>query len=75
MRELFEETGLWGRAVRELYDGCWEVETDPLAVVHIGIDPEHAADEQRLRGVAWFTFEEMQHDRQVRLVIAALAQS
>ena len=73
IRELFEETGLEGTPVRELFPRCWLVDVDPDARISIGADPEHAADEQVLRGVAWFTLEEKHDDRHVSQVIAALA--
>lgn len=51
VRELWEETGLQGRAVRELFPGCWEMQVDPAAQIHIGVDPELGDDLQALR--AW----------------------
>ena len=73
VRELREETGLRGRAVRELYPGCWLVEVPAHSVVQIGTDPEVTPDRQRLRGVAWFSFEEKADDHQVARVRDALS--
>ena len=72
VRELQEETGLEGRAIRELVDGFWLVVVEPGARISLGVDPELPADEQRLRGVAWFTLDEMADDRHVSKVIEAL---
>jgi 8-oxo-dGTP diphosphatase len=73
-RELLEETGLTGRARRQLFPGCWEVEVDPSARISIGWDPEHeaAGEPQVLRGVAWFTLDEKWDDRHVSQVIEAI---
>lgn len=73
VRELREETGLVGTAVRELFDGCWQVEVEPTSRVVLGTDPELAPDRQALRGVAWFTLAEKQDDHQVARVIRSLA--
>lgn len=72
VRELYEETGLTGRATRELFDGFWLVEVESGAQITLGLDPELPLDEQRLRGVAWFTLDEMRDDRHVSRVIEAL---
>lgn len=74
VRELYEETGLSGRAIRELFDGFWLVEVDPGARVALGHDPELSVEEQRLRGVAWFTLDEMRDDRHASRVLEALRQ-
>jgi len=72
VRELWEETGLRGKPARELFPGCWHVEIEKGARISIGADPELGADEQALRGVAWFTLDEKHDDRQVSKVIAAM---
>lgn len=70
-RELWEETGLRGTPTRELFPGCWQMDADTSARISIGADPELVGDVQVLRGVAWFTLDEMRNDRQVSRVIAA----
>lgn len=72
VRELYEETGLTGQATRELFEGFWLVEVEAGARIALGLDPELPLEEQRLRGVAWFTLDEKHDDRHVSRVIEAL---
>jgi 8-oxo-dGTP diphosphatase len=72
VRELWEETGLRGTAVRELFPRCWLVDIDPDAPIRIGHDPELVGGVQALRGVAWFTLDEKFDDRHVSQIIAAV---
>lgn len=80
VRELREEAGLIGRAVRVLYTTSYQHGDDYGVLVHVeedqvpvlGHDPELPADGQHLYDVRWWPLAEMAEDRQVKLVLAAL---
>lgn len=80
VRELREETGLNGTAVRILYMTTYARGADHGVLVEVpdgqeavlGYDPELPADGQLLSDVRWFPLADMADDCQVRLVISAL---
>lgn len=77
LREVKEEVKLNGRVERFLFedtyslgpDYCFLVSVDPEEEAQLGEDPELPPNEQVMKAVAWFTLEEMKHDRQVSKVI------
>lgn len=80
IREVKEEVCLNGKAERLLFeaeyslgpDYCYLVTVDAKEEAQLGVDPELSADEQVLKGIAWFTLEEKKNDLQVSRVIACL---
>lgn len=80
VRELAEETGLVGVAVRVLYETVYDAGTDHGVLVEaadeqvavLGRDPELPGEAQILRGLRWSPLEDVADARQVRLVIEAL---
>jgi 8-oxo-dGTP pyrophosphatase MutT (NUDIX family) len=77
VRELLEETGLYGRVVRWLFSipyrlgssATFLVEIDEGAEVQLGIDPEEVGSEhQKLVSVAWRSVGEVQESPEVRVM-------
>lgn len=68
LRELAEETGLEGVVVRQLANV-------PDAIFLVNVDDHtepRLGDDDELMSVAWRLLAEVEHDRQVSLVLAAL---
>ncbi len=85
VRELREETGLAGTAVRRLYqrgyrgqDGadvteqCYLVDVPGAGEPALGSDPEAGSGPAMLVGVSWVPVAGLRDDLQVRLVLGAL---
>ena len=79
-RELLEETGLHGRAVKLLWEDhyskgtlvCYLVEIDPLAEAVLGFDPELDGMEPELVELRWFPIAEVRNDRMVKRTLEVL---
>ena len=81
LRELDEETGLKGTAVRFLFTMPYDlgtsatflVEVDATAQVSLGYDPEEAQEScKMLQDVAWFPIKDVRDNPEVRQVLASL---
>jgi 8-oxo-dGTP pyrophosphatase MutT (NUDIX family) len=81
LRELDEETGLKGTAVRFLFTMPYDlgtsatflVEVDATAQVSLGYDPEEAQESSKmLQDVAWFPIKDVRDNPEVRQVLASL---
>lgn len=75
-REVFEETGISVRDVRQLYvdgrEACFVATCGRDASPIIGSDPELSGSEQWIRDVRWFRLGEKRDDFQVARVLARL---
>lgn len=80
-RELLEETGLHGKALKLLWKDhyskgtlvCYLVEVDPLAEAVLGFDPELEGEEPELVELKWFPIPEVRDDPMVKRTLEVLA--